>query len=86
MKFFKNFFDILSFKKLKARICPKCYSFNVHRVLKDEDSPNFLSVLIGVQFKCYDCGFKSILFPEKTFKKKQDGSYEEITENGNEGI
>lgn len=86
VKFFKDIFDLLTFKNIVARVCPSCQSFNVHRVLKDEDSPNFLSILIGTQFKCYDCGFKSILFPEKKFKKiKNKSSYEEV-ENGNEGI
>ena len=87
MKFLKSLFSFLTFNKITARFCPKCYSLNVHRVFRNEDQPNFVSILLGVEFKCYDCKFKSVFFPERTFKKDESGEYKELEEkNENEEI
>lgn len=65
-----DIWKFLTFKKFNARFCPKCKSFNVHSVFGNPKKQNSLGTLVGTQYKCFDCGFRSVLFPQKTIERK----------------
>jgi hypothetical protein len=63
---FVLYFVILRFapkKALKHRICPKCKSKNIG--ITGGSQVTMLGAFFPVEHECLDCGYTSIIFPEK---------------------